>query len=391
VLPPGNHFLFVRTIDDGGLITNAVIPILIVHPTFKDAGQPRSILYVDDSTPPGVTQDRTISIGSYPRDIDEDDYWLIDPGILNGLAPVTQWDTAQAGFGETEGRKPPEPRDLANYTTVIWNVDFNNGVGNPTGLWRTLVGGAYSELSGYLRAGGTMVLSGFLIGGNVINPNTQLYGNVSRGICFTLEPGTRDYALATFPRMFMGVDGAVLGAADLRTAGGKDFIQARPTAVGRAMGLDTVDVDRGPLNSGAKWITYFGSGDLNENKTPGLVYVDGLIMARNFACVDEPSSVFKLEDPNRPIAEPIYTYHGVRTGVNEDGGASPREGYVVGIRTQAHDLGTDVGGTITRGNAAGAIGRMVQLAFPLYFMKTAQAAHLLQVSYQYVDQSPTLP
>jgi hypothetical protein len=145
-LPPGTHFLFVRAIDDGGLITNAVIPLLIVHPSFKDAGQPRSLLYVDDSTPPGGTQNRTTSFLSYPRDIDEDDYWLIDPGILNGLAPVTQWDTAQAGFGETEGRKPPEPRDLANYTTVIWNVDFNNGVGNPTGLWRTLVGGVQRAL-----------------------------------------------------------------------------------------------------------------------------------------------------------------------------------------------------------------------------------------------------
>jgi hypothetical protein len=77
--------------------------------------------------------------------------------------------------------------------------------------------------------------------------------------------------------------------------------------------------------------------------------------------------------------------------VNEDGGASPREGLVVGIRVWAHDLGTDVGGTITKGNAAGAIGRMIHLAFPLYFMKTAQAAHLLDVSYHWVDQSPTLP
>jgi hypothetical protein len=390
-LQPGNHFLFVRAVDDGGLITNAVIPMLIVHPNFKDPGQPRQILYVDDSTPPGVTQDRTISIGNYPRDIDEDDYWLIDPGILNGLAPVTQWDTAQAGFGETEGRKPPEPRDLADYTTVIWNVDFNNGVGNPTGLWRTLVGGAYSELSGYLRAGGTMVLSGFLLGGNVINPNTVLYGNVSRGICFTLDAGTTGYFLATFPRMFMGVDGAVLGGPDLRTLGGKDFIQARPTAAGISMGLDTADVDRGPLGSGAKWITYFGAGSLNENLTPGLVYVDGLIMARSFACVDQPNSVFRLEDPSRPIAEPIYTYHGVKTGVNEDGGNSPREGMVVGIRTQAHDLGTEGAGTLTKGNANGAIGRIVHLAFPLYYIKTDQAAHIIQASFNWVDQSPTLP
>ena len=394
-LPPGNHFLFVRAVDDGGLVTNAVIPILIVHPSFKDPGQPRSILYVDDSTPPGITPNstdwRSISIGNFPRDIDEDDYWLIDPGILNGLAPVTQWDTSEAGFGEIEGRKPPEPRDLANYTTVIWNVDFNNGVGNPTGLFRTLVGGAYSELSGYLRAGGTMILSGFLIGGNVINPSTILYGNSSRGICFALDAGTRDYDLAFFPRMFMGVDGAVLGGADLRSLGGKDFIQARPTAIGRSMGLDTLDVDRGPLGSGAKWITYLGSGDLNENSTPGLVYVDGWVLARNFACTEAPSSVFRLEDPSRPIAEPIYTYHGVRTGVFEDGGASPRENLVVGIRTQAHDLGTEGGGTITKGNAAGAIGRIVHLAFPLYFIKTAQAQNLIQVAYNYVNNSPTLP
>ena len=390
-LPPGNHFLFVRAVDDGGLVTNATIPMLIVHPNFKDPGRPHSILYVDDSTPPGVTQSRTQAVGNFPRDIDEDDYWLIDPGILNGLAPVTQWDTAQAGFGETEGRKAPEPKDLANYTTVIWNVDFNNGVGNPTGLWRTLVGGAYSELSGYLRAGGTMVLSGMLIGGNVINPNTVLYGNVSRGICFALEPGSTGYFLATFARMFMGVDGAVIGGPDLRSLGGKDFIQARPTAAGIAMGFDTVDVDRGPLGSGAKWITYSGFGSLDENLAPGLIYVDGLNMARNFACVDQPSSVFRLEDPSSPIAEPIYRYHGVPSGVNETGGPSPRENMVVGIRTQAHDFGTEGAGTLTKGHAAGAIGRIVHLAFPLYFMKTDQAVHLIQTSFNYVDQSPTLP
>ncbi|HET9940602.1 MAG TPA: hypothetical protein VFR25_05840 [Candidatus Eisenbacteria bacterium] len=390
-LPPGNHFLFVRAVDDGGLITNAVIPMKIVHPDFKDPGHPHSIAYVDDSTPPGVTIDRTQAIGNFPRDLDEDRFWESDPGILVGLAPFNQWDASDNGYGEVEGRKPPDPDWLKDYSTVIWNVDFNNGVGNPTGLWRTLVGGAYSELAGYLRAGGTMILSGFLIGGNVINPNTVLYGNVSRGICFALEPGTTEYFLGTFPRMFMGVDGAVLGGPDLRTLGGKDFIQARPTPAGIAMGFDTVDVDRGPLGSGAKWITYSGFGSLNENLAPGLLYVDGLVMARNFACVDQPNSVFRLEDPTTPIAAPIYTYHGVHSGINEEGGPSPREGRVVGIRTQAHDLGTEGAGTITRGNAAGAIGRIVHLAFPLYFMKTEQARQLLQTSFNYVDQSPTLP
>jgi len=390
-LPPGSHFLFVRAVDDGGLVTNAIIPMLIVHPTFKDPGQEHEIAYVDDSTPPGVTTDPNLSIGNFPSDNTEKAYWITDPGILNGLAPVTEWDTSEKGYGETEGRKPPDPQFLARFTTVIWNVDFNNGVGSPTGLWRTLVGGAYSELSGYLRAGGTMILSGFLLGGNVISPNTVLYGNVSRGICFALEPGTTGYFLGTFPRMFMGVDAAVLGGPDLRTLGGKDFIQARPTAAGIAMGFDTVDVDRGPLGSGAKWITYSGFGSLNENLAPGLLYVDGLIMARNFACVDQPNSVFRVENPNAPIAEPIYKYHGARSGINEDGGPSPREGLVVGIRTQAHDLGTEGAGILTPGHAAGAIGRIVHLAFPLYFMKTEQARQLLQTSFNYVDQSPTLP
>lgn len=236
-----------------------------------------------------------------------------------------------------------------------------------------------------------MVMTGFLFGGNVINPNTILYANVTRGICFTLEPGTTGYFLATFPRLFMGVDGALIGAPDLRTLGGKDFIQARPTAAGIAMGFDTVDVDRGPLGSGARWITYSGFGSLNENLAPGLLYVDGLKMARNFACVDEPSRVFRLEDPNSPIALPIYTYHGVNVGLNEEGGHSPRENMVVGIRTQAHDVGTEGGGTITKGNAAGAIGRIVHLGFPLYFMKSDQTLHLIQTSFNYVDQSPTLP
>ena len=395
LLPPGNHFLFVRAVDDGGLITNAVIPILIVHPAFKDPGQPRSILYVDDSTPPGASSLlpdwRNVTIGNFPRDIDEDDYWLIDPGVLIGLAPVSQWDTEEAGIGEITGRKPPEPRDLATYTTVIWNVDFNNGLSRPTGLFRTLVAGAYSDLSGYLRAGGTLILSGFLVSSSIVNPTTTLYGNAQRGICFGLEPGSDAYNLAAFPRMMMGVDGAILGGADLRTLGGKDFIQARPTAAGRSMGFDTLDVDRGPLGSGAKWATYPGYGDFNENMTPGLVYVDGWILARNFACSEAPSSVFRMEDPTRPVAEAIYTYHGVRTGVYEDGGPSPREGRVVGIRTQAHDLGNEGAGVISKGNAAGAIGRIVHLSFPLYFIKTAQARAMLQAAYDYVNASPTLP
>src|SRR6266853_312390 len=389
-LAQGNHFLYVRTLDDGGLVTNAVIPIQIVHPSFRDPGAERAILYVDDSLAPGSTSTR---VGSYPSDLEESDWWtlgLLPTVKIGGLpVPVTEWDTFQAGAATAEGRKPPEPKHLANYTTVIWNVDFNNGEIAPTGLWKTLVGGSYSELSGYLRAGGTLILTGFALSSNTCRPTSTLYGSVSRGICFTQEPGTDVYNLSYFPRIFMGVDGAIPNGDGLRAAGARDFISAYPTAAGIAAGYDTAQVDRGPLNSGAKWITYPGSGDPNTNSSPGLPQVDGLIMARNFGCEDQPASVFRPENPSLPIAQVIYTYHGARIGVTEQGGPSPREGRVVGIQTQAHGLGTTAGsGTF---NPNGSLGRMVHLAFPLYFLRDAGAQRIIQTAFAYVNGSPTLP
>jgi hypothetical protein len=209
-LDQGTHFLYVRAVDDGGLVTNAVIPIQIVHPSFKDPGAERAILYVDDSLAPGST---TTAVGSYPSDVDETDWWtlkLLPTVKIGGVpVPVTEWDTFRAGAGSVEGRKPPEPRHLANYTTVIWNVDFNNGEASPTGLWKTLVGGSYSELAGYLRAGGTLILTGFTLSSNTCEPRSTLFGNLSRGTCFALPPGTPEYNLSYFPRIFMGVDAAI--------------------------------------------------------------------------------------------------------------------------------------------------------------------------------------
>ena len=391
-LQPGNHFLYVRVVDDGGLVTNAVIPIQIVHPAFKDPGAERSILYVDDSLAPGATPQR---VGSYPSDVEETNWWTLDllPTVkIGGVSvPVTEWDTLIAGQGDVEGRKPPEPRHLANYTTVIWNVDFNNGGALTTanGLWKTLVGGSYSELGGYLRAGGTLILTGFAVAGNTCKPIQTLYSNVSRGICFTQEPNTDVYNLSYFPRIFMGVDGAVQNGDGLRVLGARDFIAAYPTAAGIAAGYDTAQVDRGPLNSGAKWITYPGSGDPNTNSSPGLGQVDGLIMARNFGCEDQPAAVFRPENPSLPIAQVIYTYHGARVGVTEQGGPSPRENRVVGIMTQSHGLASTAGAGSYNPN--GSLGRMVHLAFPLYFLRDADAQRIIQTAFAYVNASPTLP
>ena len=383
-LLPGNHFFYVRAVDDGGLVTNAVIPILIVHPAFKDAGAPREILYVDDSLAPGNAFSR---VGNFPSDTEETDWWRFSL-LANLAAPFTEWDTFLAGVSEGEGRKPPEPRDLARYTTVIWNVDFNNSVGNPTGLYRTLVGGVYSELAGYLRAGGTLILSGFTIAQNVCEPRTTLTSNETRGICFALEVGTTAYKLSYFPRIFMGVDGARDNGQGLRSLGARDFIAAYPTAAGAAAGYDTALIDRGPLGSGAKWITYPGTGDPETNSSPGLGLVDGWNMAQNFGCDPSPINTFQPEDRSQAIAEPIFRYHGANVGIAENGGPSPREGKVVGIRTQAHSIGTS-GATVFDPNAS--LGRMVHLAFPPYFLRDQDALNVMQTAFGYVNASPTLP
>ena len=396
-LPAGSHFLFVRAVDDGGLVTNAVIPIFIVRPAFKEPSNSRPILYVDDSTAPGINfpvPDSVTSIGNFPNDVTESRWWT--EFLLNGLeaggfvAPVTEWDATLAGSVELQARKPPEPRQLAQYTTVIWNVDHQNSVTNPTALWRSLVGGNYSELAGYMRAGGTLILTGTDISSNVVNPTT-IFDALSGGICSQFPPGTPNFLFTYFPRIYMGVDRAVLSKGALRRDGARDFIAAYPTAAGASMGFDSVFVDRGVTGSGAKWITS-GTGDPETTLQPGIGRVDGWIMAQNFGCMPNPSAVFRLEDVSIPIAQPIMTYHGVRTGTLEQAAPSPRENLVTGIRVQAHDQGLPGLKTpIVPGNSAGAIGRAVYFSFPVFWLHDEDARHLIQTAYTYVNSSPTLP
>ena len=242
-LTTGIHTLYVRAVDDGGLVTNAVIPILVIHPVFKDPGAPREILYVDDSMSPGNQLTR---IWNYPSDTEETNWWTLNLLPTLGV-PYAEWDTYLAGMEGVEGRKTPELRDLARYSTVIWNVDFNNGVSSPTGLFKTLVGRDTSPLASYLRAGGTLILTGFAIGSNVVEPRSTVYASRTRGTCLSLEAGTPEYDLAYFPRVYMGVDGALPGDQGLRTLGGRT--SSRPTRPSRVPRPDTTR----PGSTAAHW------------------------------------------------------------------------------------------------------------------------------------------
>ena len=398
-LTVGLHFLFVRAFDDGGLFTNAVIPFRIVHPTFKDppsGTNPPQYLYVDDSMSPGVNNINRFF--NYPSDAEDDEWWrvnILTPLSLEYGMGRRDWDTYGRGTADGGGtRLQPLPADLAPYRVVIWNVDFNNQGANPTALFLTLVGGAYSELGGYLRAGGTLLLSGFSIATNVVTPTTALTANFSRGLCFAFQPGTIGYNQTFFPRAMMGIDGARGTDEGLRRQGARDFVQARVTAQGTTLGYVTAEVDTG---STAKWNGKIFPGDPESSWSPGLPRIEGWKMAALFNC--EPSQgLIRREDATRPISTPIYTYHGVPTGIymvpfaNVGGAQSPRENLVVGVQVQAHDLGGFGGGIITPATGtSGVIGRVVALGFPMNFIKNAQATDIMKTAFGYVNGSPTLP
>ncbi|HET9251729.1 MAG TPA: hypothetical protein VFP58_06390, partial [Candidatus Eisenbacteria bacterium] len=117
--------------------------------------------------------------------------------------------------------------------------------------------------------------------------------------------------------------------------------------------------------------------------------VDGWILATEFGCL--PAGTLRTEDPGAPIAEAILSYHGVNKGLAEDGGPSPREGLVVGIRVQSHSEGPATGGLITPGSAQGVLGRMVHFSFPFFWLRDEDAIQAMQAAFQYVNASPTLP
>jgi len=394
-LPPALHFLYIRCLDDGGLTTNAKIPLRIVHPSFKDppsASNPPAVLYVDDSGSPGGNP-LGGSPPNYPSDDVEDEWWrnVIRTPLAQEFGVVIQdWDTLRLNEG-LAARGVPKPSDLAPYRVVIWAVDLNNADGSPTGLFQTLLGGNYSELAGYLRAGGTLILTGFQLANNT--GDRGAYSSFTRGMCATLDEGTSLFIRSYFPRNFMGLDGRIASDEGLRSLGARDFVQARVTADGLDAGYQTAEVDTGGPSSGAKWNWDAFPGDDNQSLAPGLPKIEGWKLQQNmFACNPEVG-LFRREDPTRPIVKPLFTYHGVNVGIFMDGAQSPREGLICGISTQAHDLGNNESDSspITPGNARGAIGRMVFFGFPMYYVKDTQAYALMRNAFIYVNASPTLP
>jgi hypothetical protein len=416
-LSVGPHFLFVRAVDDGGLVTNMKVPLRIVHPAFKDpvVGRPQ-VLYVDDfAAPPGDWASAVRGSPDYPKDFapwqgtsdfpagsQEDQWW--SSNILVKLSQefgveITHDDVHDTVFGTLSGRDAPlrsvfPPSELAKYRTVIWYVDFNNTISSPTALWRTLVGGSYSELAGYLRAGGTLVLTGFQIASQVSKIADTPF--TTRGMCATIDEGSANFKGSYFVRDFMGLDGAVASDVASRAQGAKDFIEARPTLKGTQLGFVTAQVDVG--NSTAKWDSMaFNPTTFPDTRdtrlAPGLPKVEGWILnTANFGCFDQ--SVIIRKENSDPVVSTVMTYHGVPKGVRYDGGPSPREGMAVAIASQAHDLGAS--SDIERGRPItvvdkGVIGRMVILGFPIYYIKDAQVYDVMRAAFAYVNASPTLP
>jgi len=403
-LPPGPHFVYVRAVDDGGLVTNAVVRLLVVHPTFKDPGAPRSILFVDDS----MVQ---LGNGSGPNDQVETQWWTergsTGDGPLIGLGgvPYTEWDTYEQGLGTVEGRKPPSVSDLAAFSTVVWTTDASNGGSIQTALFKTVASEGHSELQEYLRAGGTLILTGWDLAQNTsgfLNDTYKPNGPAPNGICSAFAPGSDGYDRTIFARMYMGIDNSVPSQEGLRSRGFADFVGGIPTTAGIAMGFDTARVDTGNYSYGTqypaapgvttptfKWNTNAYPTPIvpDQQLFPGLPSIEGWIMANDFGCQGIQS--FGLENPSLPVVQPIYTYHGVPEGPLLDGPPSPREGLVCASLAQSHDLGT--GGGIYKYVPTAAIGRIAFFTFPFYYLKDADAINVMRRSYEYVSASPTLP
>jgi hypothetical protein len=401
-LQPGTHFLYVRAVDDGGLVTNMKVPLLIVHPNFKEPGFAHAILFVDDSI---------VRLGNFsaPNDQTETEWWASasgpnNDGPLIGLGvPYTEWDTFEQSQGSIEGRKQPEARDLANFTTVVWTTDAENGGSVQTALFKTVAGADYSELQGYLRAGGTLILTGWNLAQNTsgtANLTFKTDGPAPNGICATFAPGTLEYNRTIFPRMYMGIDNSYQSLAGLRSQGAADFTRGVPTATGIAFGFDTARVDTGnfttgvlypdPDNTGLPQFKWNTNGDLPPGSNfdlllfPGIARIEGWILARNFGC--QAIQNFGFENPAAPIVQIVYTYEGIRQGPFLDGPPSPRQGLGVGALIQSHDLATNAGNYV----ASAAIGRIALFTFPLYFLEDAEAINIMKRAFAYVDQSPTL-
>jgi hypothetical protein len=271
---------------------------------------------------------------------------------------------------------------------VIWSVDLNNTLSSPAALWNTLHGTSRSALAQYVRAGGTLIVTGFKLAATTSRISTVPITSFDAGMCSHLSPGSPTWNGEYFCRDFMGIDGAKSNDESSRAAGARDFVEARVTARGSALGFQTAAVDTG---ASAKWDpeAFYSGSNPDGLLSPGLPKVEGWKLEAALGCRPDESA-YRRENAAFPIVSPLFTYHGVNEGVLQDGAASPREDLVVGIATQAHDDGNGDGSVITPGNARDVLGRMVFLGFPIYYMRDAEAYQVMRAAFAYVNASPTL-
>lgn len=394
-LSPGDHSLFVRVEDQAGLRTTVIVQIHVIHPLFRDAATPLTCLYVDDfAPPPGDWATAVRETPNFPTDITEDAWWtstIFTPLAAEFGYSFEQVDPVYQSQFSYE-RTPPSLEELARYRVVIWYADFTNTLSSPTALWNALHGQAASALAQYVRGGGTLILTGFQLASQSSRLPDLPNSLFDAGLCSDLPTSVR-YPGEYFLRDDMGINGAKSNDVSRRAMGARDFVEARVTPGGSALGFQTAPVDTGAFAYGAKWDpSIFLSYGTNADAllAPGLPKVEGWKLETALGCSADESG-YRRENPALPIAIPLYTYHGVNEGALQDGPPSPREDLVTGIATQAHDDGSGDGSVVTPGHATNVTGRMVFLGFPIYYIKDAQAYAIMRAAFAYVNASPTLP
>jgi hypothetical protein len=102
-LPPGNHFLYVRAVDDGGLVTNCGHSHAHRASGVQGSrGAPRDSLRRRFAVTGRSSRPRR----KLPSDAEETDWWTLT--LLPHLGvPITEWDTYLVGLGAWKGENRP--------------------------------------------------------------------------------------------------------------------------------------------------------------------------------------------------------------------------------------------------------------------------------------------
>ena len=167
----GEHALYVAAMDASWVLTRGKFAINVVETGLDDY-----ILVVDD-------YDVWETNPMWGTDADRDAFY--DTLTAGYVRPRYQWDPAEH---IVEGLpRPPDVAALANASTVIWYCDYST----PTlaALFEPYMMG-YTELAGYVRAGGNLILCGYEAAQSIIGepyPITISESDTTPGRVFARE------------------------------------------------------------------------------------------------------------------------------------------------------------------------------------------------------------